>query len=527
LNPPSKHLVVGRNVICGVDESGKPEIVDEGAVLVESSKIAAIGRASDLRAAHPDAALAGSLNEIVAPGFVNAHHHVGLTPFQLGAPDLPLELWFAVTMGQRSRDAYLDTLYSAFELIASGVTTVQHLHIGRAGGAVIAAQADDILRAYDDIGMRVSYSYAYRDQNRMAYEDDDTFVSRLPDDLAQWMSPWLASQHFPVAEYLEFTQALAAKHANDGRVGVQLAPAGFHWCSDPALKAIGDFARDRNMPIHMHLLETPYQAQYGIQRAEGGAVKHLGRLGLLGPRLTLGHGVWLTEDDADLLAETGTCVCHNASSNMRLASGRAPCKHLLSRGIPVGLGIDEAGLNDDRDMLQEMRLVSHLHKDPGIRGAGLTAAQIFQMATESGARTTPFAGRIGRLEIGMEADLVLHDWATLSRPYLEPSVGIVDAMIQRGRHGSVRSAMVGGNWIYRDGSFTGVDRNAILDALAGAMARPISATDSEKRRRGLELLPHLQKLYDSGVWAGVTGSLDREARRRAWADVRSFADNED
>jgi 5-methylthioadenosine/S-adenosylhomocysteine deaminase len=243
--------------------------------------------------------------------------------------------------------------------------------------------------------------------------------------------------------------------------------------------------------------------------------------------LTLGHGVWLTEADADLLAETGTCVCHNASSNMRLASGRAPCKHLLARGISVGIGIDEAGLNDDRDMLQEMRLVSHLHKDPGIRGAGLKAAEVFQMATENGAKTTPFAGRIGRLEAGMEADLVLHDWATLSRPYLDPSVGIVDAMIQRGRHGSVRSSMVGGHWIYRDGRFTGVDRGAILDALAEAMSGPISAIDSEKRRRGQELLPHLQELYSSGSWAAVTNGLDKEAIRRAWADVRSFANNED
>ena len=71
---------------------------------------------------------------VVLPGFVNAHHHVGLTPLQLGAPDLPLELWANYRLGARRVDIYLDTLYSALELVRSGVTTVQHLHNRVAGG---------------------------------------------------------------------------------------------------------------------------------------------------------------------------------------------------------------------------------------------------------------------------------------------------------------------------------------------------------------------------------------------------------
>ena len=62
------------------------------------------------------------------PGFVNAHHHIGLTPVQLDSPDMPLELWFVTRLVMRRVDLYLDTLYSAFEMISSGITTVQHLH---------------------------------------------------------------------------------------------------------------------------------------------------------------------------------------------------------------------------------------------------------------------------------------------------------------------------------------------------------------------------------------------------------------
>ena len=69
----------------------------------------------------------GTGNEILLPGFINSHHHVGLTPVQLGSPDMPLELWFATRMIARNVDPYLDTLYSAFEMISSGTTTVQHI----------------------------------------------------------------------------------------------------------------------------------------------------------------------------------------------------------------------------------------------------------------------------------------------------------------------------------------------------------------------------------------------------------------
>ena len=141
----------------------------------------------------------GSPDHVVLPGFVNAHHHVGLTPFQLGSPDHPLELWFASRLGARAVDPYLDTLYSAFEMLESGITTVQHIHGWRGAPASrVREVADRILEAYRDVGMRVSYSYMLRDQNRLAYEADQAFVRRLPPDLAPDVDAFLAGQAIPV-----------------------------------------------------------------------------------------------------------------------------------------------------------------------------------------------------------------------------------------------------------------------------------------------------------------------------------------
>ena len=102
--------------------------LDDGAVLQRDGVIAEIGRTAELIAKHPEVPVLGTGRQVLVPGFVNAHHHVGLTPVQLGSPDMPLELWFVTRMVMRSVNLYLDTLYSAFEMIASGVTTVQHLH---------------------------------------------------------------------------------------------------------------------------------------------------------------------------------------------------------------------------------------------------------------------------------------------------------------------------------------------------------------------------------------------------------------
>src|ERR1700684_2175733 len=166
-----------------LDRHSWDEIAD-GAVLQEDGTITALGTFADLSRKHPTVPVIGTGNEILLPGFVNGHHHVGLTPFQLGSPDMPLELWFVTRMVIRNLDLYLDTLYSAFEMIASGITTVQHIH-GWMPGTFneVETRSEQVIRAYEHIGMRVSYCYAVRDQNRLVYQADQEFVAGLPPEL--------------------------------------------------------------------------------------------------------------------------------------------------------------------------------------------------------------------------------------------------------------------------------------------------------------------------------------------------------
>jgi cytosine/adenosine deaminase-related metal-dependent hydrolase len=492
----SVSLIRGRSVIThAIDRYSWNEIAD-GAVLQEDGIITAIGGFAELSAQHPNVPVIGTGEEILLPGFINGHHHVGLTPAQLGSPDMPLELWFVTRMVSRNLNLYLDTLYSAFEMIASGITTVSHIHGWVPGNlAAVEAGSHDVIRAYNDIGMRVSYSFAVRNQNRLVYQDDDAFVASLPAALQPAMQRWYDRFELSLEDYIALFEGLYDRYQTSRRSKIQLAPANLHWCSDEALSRLAEMSRKYDVPLHMHLLETAYQKEYAHRRGECSAVEYIDRFGLLGPQMTIGHGVWLTEKDIDRLAETGTCVCHNCSSNFRLRSGVAALNRLEAQGINTAIGIDEAGINDDRDMLQEMRMVLRAHRVPGMDDSVPTAAQVFRMATSGGAKTTVFGETIGTLAVGKAADMVLMDWRQISYPYLDQAVPLLDAVLLRAKTEGVRGVICDGEVIYANGKFTRVDRDAALRSLHDELQKALTHDEVDRRALSKALLPHVKAFY--------------------------------
>jgi 5-methylthioadenosine/S-adenosylhomocysteine deaminase len=490
-------LIRSRSLIThAIDRHSWNEIAG-GAVLQEDGIIKAVGTFADLTRDYPNVPVIGSDDEILLPGFVNGHHHVGLTPLQLGSPDMPLELWFVTRMVSRNLNLYLDTLYSAFEMIASGITTVQHIHGWVPGGIKqVQAGSNEVIRAYGDIGMRVSYCFAVRNQNRLVYQRDEDFTASLPAELRPSMERWYGRIKMADQDYVDLFENLYGQHQSSRRGKIQLAPANLHWCSDSMLGLLSDLSRKYNVPLHMHLVETAYQKEYARRRGGGTAVDYIDRFGLLGPQMTLGHGVWLNEKDIERVAETGTCVCHNCSSNFRLRSGVAALNVLEAKGVNTAIGIDEAGINDDRDMLQEMRMVLRAHRVPGMDDSVPTAAQVFRMATSGGAKTTVFGDMIGSIAVGKAADMVALDWKQISYPYLDHEFPLLDAVLMRAKTQGVRRTICDGEVIYEAGRFTKVDRDAALQALHEDLQRAL--TDDEVERRGLSkaLLPHVKAFYD-------------------------------
>lgn len=507
-------LVRGARIIQGFRSDDEPILQHDAAVLVDQGLVASIAPFEELHLAHPDAAVLGGPDRVVMPGLINAHHHVGLTPLQLGSPDHSLELWFASRLGARDVDLYLDTLYSAFEMIATGVTTVQHLHSRAPGSpADVVAAGREVIRAYRDIGMRASYSMGLRDQNRLVYEPDLDFVARVPEALRPALISYFERFTVPLPDQVAAFDELYREHVEDPMIRVEIAPANLHWLSDDGLKVAADLHERTGALLHMHLLETPYQKAYADKRSGDSALSYIHRYGLTGPKLTIGHGVWMTDKDIDLCAGTGTNICHNCSSNLRLKSGIAPVNRFRERGIPVAIGIDEAGINDDRDMLQEMRLVLRLHQEPGIEAAHLTPSGVLRMATEHSARTTPFGQSIGQLLPGKAADLVVLDWNDVTYPYQDPDLPLVDVLVQRTKPSAVESVMIGGEVVYHQGIFARMDRDAVLAEIAAALAKPLTSAEEARRTLANLVMPHVRHFYCGYLDGPAARSHDQMSRR--------------
>ena len=493
----SSSLIRGKHVLARVIDENTTEVIDDGAVYQEDGLIVDVGAYQDLKARYSPDQVIGAGNQLVMPGLVNAHHHIGLTPFQLGSPDLALEPWITVRSMNREVDNYLDTLYCAIQMIESGITTVMHNHATwrKSEGMTFEDSGSQVLKAYQDSGMRVAFSFSHRDQNRVVYQEDQRFLGTLPPDLAAKISQRLDSSHISTEDYLDLFKDLNRGFGQDPRIRIFLSPGNVQWCSDPFLEAIKGSAEVHGTGIHIHLQESLYQKAYGLRTWGKTPLAHLRDLGFTGPEVSCAHGVWLTESDIETMAETGTMVCHNASSNLRLRSGIAPLNPMLASGVGVAIGIDEAGLNDDNDMLQEMRLVHKLHREPGVDSPAPTSHQVLKMATANGARATFFADAIGTLEKGKRADVVMVNLDHVNEPYLDADTNIVDALLYRGRGLDVDTVIVDGRILMRNRQLVSVNKGEVWRALKAYLSRDLSQAELEQIEVAQQLLPHVQRFY--------------------------------
>jgi Cytosine deaminase and related metal-dependent hydrolases len=494
-----KRIFHGAAVITGRRHLGKLEVILDGAVAVEDGRIVDVGDLSRLRERSPHAVQIGSPSNVLMPGFVDGHHHQGVPPIRLGARAMSLEHVFTHRRSLRGPALYEDTLYGATQLLAGGVTTVNHLHVGRRGPwQQWREDADTVLRAYADAGIRVNFTFNFRDQNRLLYDGDGWFTRELPGPLAEEMREFLQGQEVPRQAYLDelFVGLWESNGRNrDPLARISLAPHNLHWCSDEAISDIVETARRYDVHVNMHLLESPRQKLYAGRRTGTTAIKHLHNLGVLDDRLTLLHAVWATEPDVDLLAAAKTRVCTSVSSNLLMGSGIAPLNLMHQRGVPLSLGLDEGGLSGDCDIFADMRLTQGIHHVPGADSETITPDLLVEMGTSGAAASTEFRGEIGVLEPGRFADLLTLDWEAVNDPVGPTGPTVVDDLVYKAVKGHIVSVIVGGEEVMHDGRHSSIDRRA-LSRLIGAQLR--SAPTQEEQRR-LALLERVRPHAD-GYW---------------------------
>jgi cytosine/adenosine deaminase-related metal-dependent hydrolase len=324
----------------------------------------------------------------------------------------------------------------------------------------ILDEAKAIARAASDVGIRIAFALAVRDQNPIVYGDAEPVLAGLSSDDRKTIEDLFVRAPMPPKAYIELTDAIAAAIAGP-MIDVQLGPAGVQWCSKPLLQAVAENSERTGRRVHMHLLETVYQRAWADQHFPD-MVRWLRDIGFLSERLTLAHCIHARPDELEMIAASGTRIVTNFSSNMHLRSGLAPIAAAHKCGCAIAVGVDGLALDEDDDILREMRLVQMVHGGLGFK-ATWAPAEMFALAIRNGRRATGAPGT-GDLVPGNPADFVAIDLDRLDRDRIMP-VDPMALLFARGNASLVKEVVVAGKTIVRDGVCAGVDLPAIEQEL--------------------------------------------------------------
>jgi cytosine/adenosine deaminase-related metal-dependent hydrolase len=410
---------------------------------------------------------------LALPALVNAHDHGrGLRQLAFGARDQQLELWRAALYAHPAVDPYLNTAVAFARLARAGVGTVVHVHSSIIVDRLVS-DAQAVARAANDVGIRLAFVVPLRDCRTLGYADDEEMLARHPaGDREVIRGKWLYAFPSP-SEYMALVREIA-RRVEGTTVSVQLGPNSPQACTDALLEATAAESADGNRRIHTHLLETSAQRQWSDARYRRGLIPHLDDLGMLSPRFTGAHGVWLSPEDCRLLAERGSSIAINTSSNLRLRSGIAPVCEYIRAGMRFALGVDSSSFDDDDDALREMRVTHWLHSLEG-NAAPLTPELLFEAALRNGFEVAMNSRDYGSIEPDRPADFAVLDYDAMAYDVIEGMVGELDVLLTRSTRNHVRDLFVDGRQILQDGRPQGIDLDSMeRELLARAHAQGAS-----------------------------------------------------
>jgi 5-methylthioadenosine/S-adenosylhomocysteine deaminase len=456
----STFLIAGGDV---VTMNGTRQVLVGGSVVVSDGLIAAVGSTSDLRAAHPGATVIDASDCVVTPGMINAHQHLTGDPLvrscipDLLAPGASIFEWAVPIHAEHTADDdELSATLCAIECAQNGVTTVVE--------AGTVAHADRVAKAMQSVGIRGT-------------------VGTWGWDIGE--GPFTGT----VDEILDRQRAVVEAFPRGGLVEGWVTLVGHDLASDRLLVDAAALARETGTGMTMHMSPTSSDPESYVARTGRRPIAHLDDLGVLGPHLLLAHGVWLDDEELDLVVSSRTAIAYCPWAYLRLGQGVTLAgRHadIVERGGRVALGCDAANAGDVVDILRTAALAAGIARDSRLDPERFGAHQAFELATIAGAEAIGMADRIGSLEVGKQADIVVHD-ATDRGWSPRGDVGLQLVWGTDGR--TVRDVFVAGKPVIRDGSCVTMDAPAVRRE---AQARQRSLLD----RAGLTV-PHVWPHVDA------------------------------
>jgi 5-methylthioadenosine/S-adenosylhomocysteine deaminase len=386
---------------------------------------------------HPGFPQKDAAGMLVMPGLVNTHTHLGATILRGVSDDVDAMAWmplnWSVMQHVSPQDLYLSAMLGISEMILSGTTCFNDSY----------QDIEQTARAVAETGIRADLAAGLTERN--GKKD----AQRLLEAAGAFVTDWHGKA--------------------EGRIRARLGPHALYTCSTEYILRARQLANELGVSMHMHLAESPLEMKMVKKKAGVTSVQHLHALGVLQPDFLIAHALTINEQDIRIIAEVGSGIAHCPQSLGKLGAYPFPSVDVwMEAGINVGIGTDGVASNNNLDLFEELRFASLTRKLFARDGRVLPANQVIRMATILGARAMGLGDKIGSLEAGKRADIILLD---VNKPHLVPFHNIPGLLAYSALGSDVDTVIVDGKVLLQNRRFTTLDIEEIILKVQDAFER--------------------------------------------------------
>lgn len=349
--------------------------------------------------------LIDATNKVVLPGLINAHTHLGMSIFRATNDSLTLNEWlenkiWPIENNLTNDDVYYSTLLSCIEMIKTGTTTSNDMYFN----------CDGSIKALKQTKLRSLFSRCLMDGTGQGQKMIDEFLK------------------------------LYEENKDSDLIKFSVAVHSFYTSSEEYLKKCSDLALKLDLPLHIHFCENETEVSTIKEKYNMDPVDALEKVGMLRNKLILAHTTFISEDKLSKFLNKKVSFVHNPISNLNLGCGIANISKYKNY-VNVCLGTDGQGSGNNLNLFYHMSMVDllqkGLYKDPVVS----SSYEVLKMATINGAKALFMDDKIGSIEVGKNADIIIVD---LNEIETYPTVDVINNVVHNTGYSNVDATIVNG-----------------------------------------------------------------------------------